>query len=443
MKFFILTTSFILSSYFSLLATNWPSWRGELRDGVTKETGLLQEWPSDGPNKLWVSDQAGLGYSGFTIQDGILFTMGAFDKSESLLAFNANSGKKLWSLKVGELLTNGWGDGPRMSPSVSGKKVYALGGKGNLVCVDIKSGKKLWQKSLVQDLGGKVPGWGYTESVLIDNGKIICTPGGKEGTLAALDANSGKTIWRTTNFTDGAQYSSPISITHRGQAQYVQLVMKNVVGVDPKNGSILWKSSWPGKVAVIPTPIFSGGYVYITAGYGVGCKLIDIGKNYPSDVYENKVMKNHHGGVIKVGEHLYGYSDGVGWACQDFKTGELVWNEKKALGKGAIAYADKRFYCQGEGDGKVILIEASPNGWKTHGEFTINPQTKKRNPKGRVWTHPVICNGKLYLRDQEYILCYDLKKQDPAKKTIPTPIPSFPPRTSSEGSTAVPKQYQR
>jgi len=443
MKFFILTTSFILSSYFSLLATNWPSWRGELRDGVTKETGLLQEWPSDGPNKLWVSDQAGLGYSGFTIQDGILFTMGAFDKSESLLAFNANSGKKLWSLKVGELLTNGWGDGPRMSPSVSGKKVYALGGKGNLVCVDIKSGKKLWQKSLVQDLGGKVPGWGYTESVLIDNGKIICTPGGKEGTLAALDANSGKTIWRTTNFTDGAQYSSPISITHRGQAQYVQLVMKNVVGVDPKNGSILWKSSWPGKVAVIPTPIFSGGYVYITAGYGVGCKLIDIGKNYPSDVYENKVMKNHHGGVIKVGEHLYGYSDGVGWACQDFKTGELVWNEKKALGKGAIAYADKRFYCQGEGDGKVILIEASPNGWKTHGEFTINPQTKKRNPKGRVWTHPVICNGKLYLRDQEYILCYDLKKQDPAKKTIPTPIPSFLPRTSSEGSTAVPKQYQR
>jgi len=443
MKFFILTTSFILSSYFSLLATNWPSWRGELRDGVTKETGLLQEWPSDGPNKLWVSDQAGLGYSGFTIQDGILFTMGAFDKSESLLAFNANSGKKLWSLKVGELLTNGWGDGPRMSPSVSGKKVYALGGKGNLVCVDIKSGKKLWQKSLVQDLGGKVPGWGYTESVLIDNGKIICTPGGKEGTLAALDANSGKTIWRTTNFTDGAQYSSPISITHRGQAQYVQLVMKNVVGVNPKNGSILWKSSWPGKVAVIPTPIFSGGYVYITAGYGVGCKLIDIGKNYPSDVYENKVMKNHHGGVIKVGEHLYGYSDGVGWACQDFKTGELVWNEKKALGKGAIAYADKRFYCQGEGDGKVILIEASPNGWKTHGEFTINPQTKKRNPKGRVWTHPVICNGKLYLRDQEYILCYDLKKQDPAKKTIPTPIPSFLPRTSSEGSTAVPKQYQR
>jgi outer membrane protein assembly factor BamB len=410
MKFFILTTLFFLTSIFSLLAHDWPSWRGEQRDGVSKETGLLQEWPSSGPNKLWISDQAGLGYSGFTIQDGILFTMGAFDKSEYLLAFNANSGKKIWSLKVGELLTNGWGDGPRMSPSISGNKVYALGGKGNLVCVDVKSGKKLWQKSLVQDLGGKVPGWGYTESVLIDNGKIICTPGGEEGTLAALDANSGRTLWRTTDFTDGAQYSSPIAITHRGKAQYVQLVMKNVVGVNPQNGSILWKSSWPGKVAVIPTPIYSGGYVYITAGYGVGCKLINLGSNYPSDTYENKVMKNHHGGVIKVGEHLYGYSDGVGWVCQDFMTGELVWNEKKALGKGAIAYADKRFYCQGEGDGRIILIEATPKGWKTHGEFTINPQTKKRNPKGRVWTHPVICDGKLYLRDQEYILCYDIQR---------------------------------
>jgi len=120
-------------------------------------------------------------------------------------------------------------------------------------------------------------------------------------------------------------------------------------------------------------------------------------------------MKNHHGGVINVKNHIYGYSDGVGWICQDFKTGELVWNEKKALGKGAIAYADNHLYCQGEGDGKVILIEATPTGWIPKGEFTINPQTKKRNPKGRIWTHPVISNGKLYLRDQEYILCYDIK----------------------------------
>ena len=373
------------------------------------EKGLLQDWPEGGPKKLWTVNDAGLGYSGVTVQAGSLYTMGAFDKKEMLLAYNSSSGKKLWEVHVGELLTNGWGDGPRMSPTISNGKIYALGARGNLLCVLAKNGKLVWKKSLVDDLGGKVPGWGYTESVLVDEGKVICTPGGKDGAIAALDADSGRTIWRTKSFTDGAQYSSPISIMHQGKKQYVQLVMKNIVGIDPGNGSVLWKSKWPGKVAVIPTPIFSNGHVYVTSGYGVGCKLVKLGDNYPTNVYENKVMKNHHGGVIKVGEHLYGYSDGVGWACQDFKTGELIWNEKKALGKGAIAYADNRLYCQGEGDGRLILIDASPTGWKTHGEFTISPQTKKRNPKGRIWTHPVICDGKLYLRDQEYILCYDIK----------------------------------
>jgi len=373
------------------------------------EKGLLQDWPEGGPKKMWTVNDAGLGYSGVTVQAGSLYTMGAFDKKEMLLAYNSSSGEKLWEVHVGELLTNGWGDGPRMSPTISNGKIYALGARGNLLCVLAKNGKQVWKKSLVDDLGGKVPGWGYTESVLVDQGKVICTPGGKDGAIAALDADSGRTIWRTKSFTDGAQYSSPISIMHQGKKQYVQLVMKNIVGIDPGNGSVLWKSKWPGKVAVIPTPIFSNGHVYVTSGYGVGCKLVKLGDNYPTNVYENKVMKNHHGGVIKVGEHLYGYSDGVGWVCQDFKTGELIWNEKKALGKGAIAYADNRLYCQGEGDGRLILIDASPTGWKTHGEFTISPQTKKRNPKGRIWTHPVICDGKLYLRDQEYILCYDIK----------------------------------
>ena len=373
------------------------------------EKGLLQDWPEGGPKKMWTVNDAGLGYSGVTVQAGSLYTMGAFDKKEMLLAYNSSSGEKLWEVHVGELLTNGWGDGPRMSPTISNGKIYALGARGNLLCVLAKNGKLVWKKSLVDDLGGKVPGWGYTESVLVDQGKVICTPGGKDGAIAALDADSGRTIWRTKSFTDGAQYSSPISIMHQGKKQYVQLVMKNIVGIDPGNGSVLWQSTWPGKVAVIPTPIFSNGHVYVTSGYGVGCKLVKLGDNYPTNVYENKVMKNHHGGVIKVGEHLYGYSDGVGWACQDFKTGELIWNEKKALGKGAIAYADNRLYCQGEGDGRLILIDASPTGWKTHGEFTISPQTKKRNPKGRIWTHPVICDGKLYLRDQEYILCYDIK----------------------------------
>lgn len=391
-------------------AEDWPSWRGADRTGISKETGLLQEWPEGGPQKVWSSTDAGMGYSGFSVVKGGLYTMGAFGNEERLLAFNATTGKQVWSLAVGDLLTNGWGDGPRMTPTVADGKVYALGGRGDLVCADARTGKKIWSVSLVSDLGGKVPGWGYTESVLVDEGRVICTPGGSKGALAALDADNGKLLWQSSEFTDAAQYSSPIVIENRGKRQYVQLVMKNVVGIDAKSGDLAWKSSWPGRTAVIPTPIHDDGKIFITSGYGVGCKLVSLESSGSKDVYDNKFMKNHHGGVIKLGDHLFGYSDQVGWVCMDFASGELLWNEKKALGKGAIAYADGRFYCQGESDGRIFLIEASTKGWKPRGQFTLNPQSKKRNPKGKVWTHPVISNGKMYLRDQEIVSCYNLKK---------------------------------
>jgi outer membrane protein assembly factor BamB len=410
-----LTIAFItlLSIISSLLqAGDWPSWRGASRDDISPEKGLLKTWPAGGPEKLWTASDAGLGYAGFSVSKGALYTMGAFGGKEKLIAYRAvsssSNNKKVWELEVGDLLTNGWGDGPRTTPTVAGGKVYALGGKGNLVCADAKTGEKIWNVHMVKDLGGKVPGWGYTESVLVDEGRVICTPGGNGGALTALDTKTGEVIWRSKEFTDPAQYSSPILINHGGKRQYVQLVMKKLVGVDAKNGKLVWSSDWPGKVAVIPTPIYSDGHVYISSGYGIGCKLVELSSSGANDVYDNKIMKNHHGGVIKIGNHLYGYSDGYGWVCQDFKSGELVWNEKKALGKGAIAYADERFYCLGEGDGRVILIEATPQGWKPQGEFTITPQTKQRNPKGKVWTHPVISNGKLYLRDQELIHCYEI-----------------------------------
>jgi len=186
--------------------------------------------------------------------------------------------------------------------------------------------------------------------------------------------------------------------------------MQHVVGIAAKDGKQLWSSDWPGKTAVIPTPIYHDSHVYVTAGYGAGCKLVKIEPgNKATTVYENKVMKNHHGGVILVGDHLYGHSDGSGWVCQDFKTGNEVWSERSKLGKGAIACADGMLYCLDEGSGTVALIEASPKGWSEHGRFKLEPQTKIRSPQGRIWTHPVISNGKLYLRDQDLIYCYDIK----------------------------------
>jgi outer membrane protein assembly factor BamB len=252
--------------------------------------------------------------------------------------------------------------------------------------VNIADGKLLWQQSMTE-LGGKRPNWGYTESVLVDGNQVVCTPGGSKGALAALDKKSGKLLWQSDKFTDPAHYSSIIPVDLNGARQYIQLTVQHVAGISAKDGKLLWKSPWPGRTAVVPTPIYRDGYVYVTSDYGVGCKLVKIGVNNDvSDVYENKVMKNHHGGVLLVGDYLYGYSGNVGWVCQNFKTGEEVWASKK-LGKGSIACADDMLYCFDEGSGEVALIDASPKGWQEHGRFKLSPQSKIRSRDGRFWTH--------------------------------------------------------
>jgi outer membrane protein assembly factor BamB len=390
-------------------AFDWPEWRGPARDGVSKETGLMKQWPADGPKKLWSYSAAGMGYSGFAVAAGKLYTMGTRDDGEILLCLDAASGKELWTAKLGPILKNGWGDGPRGTPTVDGARVYALGGDGTLVCADAASGKEIWRRTM-KEMGGKTPGWGYTESVLVHDGKVLCTPGGEQGAVAALDQATGKTLWQSKDFTDGAQYASMVPATIHGRAQYIQLTMENFVGLNAKDGSLIWKQAFPGRTAVIPTPIVRGNRVYVAAGYGVGCMQVEIGPgDQPKVVFENKVMKNHHGGVILVGDHLYGYSDGPGWVCQDWKTGEQVWAEKKALGKGAIAYADGMLYCLAENDGTLVLIEASPKGWSEKGRFKLDPQSEIRNPQGRIWTHPVVSQGRLYLRDQDIIHAYAVK----------------------------------
>jgi outer membrane protein assembly factor BamB len=388
---------------------DWPQWRGPDRTDVSKETGLLKKWPAEGPKRVWLYENAGNGYSGPAIAHGKYFTIGTRDGNECVLALDANTGKELWVAKIGGELDNRWGSGPRGTPTVDGDRVYAMSGKGDLACINIADGKVVWTASMTA-LGGKIQTWGYTESVLVDGDKVVCTPGGSKGALAALNKADGKEIWRSTDFTDDAQYASIIPADINGQRQYIQLTMQHLVGISAKDGKKLWSSDWPGRTAVIPTPIYRDSHVYISSGYGVGCKLVKIeAGNKATTVYENKVMKNHHGGVILVGDHLYGYSDGSGWMCQDFKSGDEVWAERNKLGKGAIACADGMLYCLDEGSGTVVLIEASPKGWSEHGRFKLDPQTKIRSPQGRIWTHPVISNGKLYLRDQDLIYCYDVK----------------------------------
>lgn len=389
---------------------DWPQWRGPDRTDVSKETGLLKTWPAEGPKRAWLFENAGQGYSGFAIASGKLFTLGTREENEGILVLDANTGKEIWFAKIGPILENRWGGGPRGTPTVDGDRVYALSGPGFLACVNVADGKVLWQQSM-KDLGGKTPGWGYTESVLVDGNQVLCTPGGAKGTLAALDKKTGKLIWQSEEFTEDAHYSSIVPADINGSRQYIQRNEKSVVGIGSKDGKLLWKTSFPGKTAVIPTPIVHDSHVYVTAGYGGGSKLVKIGPgNQVTVVYENKVMKNHHGGVILLADHVYGHSSQPDtWVCQNFKTGEEVWNHRD-FGKGAIAYADGMFYCLEEKSGTVALVEASTKGWQERFRFKLEPQTKIRSQSGAIWTHPVISNGKLYLRDQDLIYCYDIKK---------------------------------
>lgn len=390
-------------------AGDWSTFRGADRTDASRETGLLKQWPTSGPQKLWTSDKGGLGYSGFAVVGDTLYTAGSGEGKEFAVALDAATGALKWQTEVGDLLKNGWGDGPRATPTVDGGFVYCMSGQGNVVCLNAKDGKEKWRVSMTEN-GGKVPGWGYTESVLVDGDQVICTPGGDKGTLMAVDKTSGKVLWRSTDWTDGAQYASAIAADFGGKHQYIQLTMQHFAGVDAANGKVLWTVPFGGRTAVIPTPIFRDGQVFVAAGYGVGCKSVKLtGSAEPEFLYENQDLVNHHGGVILVGDYLYGFSDKGGWTCMDFKTGAVKWQEKSKLKKGAVHCADGMLYLLEEDSGTVVLIDASPTGWNEHGRFKLEPQTTQRNPKGKVWTHPVVSHGRLYLRDQELISCFNVK----------------------------------
>ncbi|QDU55567.1 outer membrane biogenesis protein BamB [Aeoliella mucimassa] len=392
---------------------DWPQWMGPNRDAVSQETGLLKEWPAEGPPLVWMSREVGFGYAGPAIADGKVFVLGSLDEVTHLIALDEATGDKLWATPIVSDYKNGWGDGPRSTPTVDGDRVYAMTGGGTMICCQVTDGKELWRVSML-DLGGGVPTWGYAESPLVDGDQVICTPGGGEGAMAAFDKLSGKLLWQSADVTEGAQYSSVIKAKVNDSPQYIQLLQKTAFGVDPATGEVIWQHDWPGQVAVIPTPLYRDNKVYLSSGYGVGCELIELGSDgkpadSPYSDRAKKTMKSKHDGLVLVGDYVYGYSDGGGWTCQEFATGKRVWSEKGKLGKGSIGYADGMLYLLDERSGEVVLIDATPDGWQEHGRFTLSPQTEFRNPKGGIWCHPVIANGKLYLRDQELQFCFDVK----------------------------------
>ncbi len=389
-------------------AADWAQWRGPNRDGLSSGTGLLQQWPEGGPELAWKATGLGEGFSTVSVVGDRIYTTGDKGSTCYVHALNRANGELLWSKALGKAGAPGWGGfaGPRGTPTVDGDLLYVMGQYGEVACFKTSDGAKVWERHMVNDFGGELPEWGYSESILVDGDQAVCTPGGSKGAIVGLDKLTGKVLWQTENFTDPAHYSSLVTAVIGRVKQYVQLTAESVVGVT-RGGAVLWRAERKGQTAVIPTPVVKDNKVYVTSGYGVGCNLFEITRVVcrfdAEQKYAERSMANQHGGAVLVGDYVYGYCDARGWVCQELATGELKWSEKKQVGKGSVVYADGCLYLRAEDNGVVGLIKATPDGYEETGRF-VQPDFGK--PK--TWPHPVVVDKKLYLRDQDILLCYDV-----------------------------------
>lgn len=412
-----------------LLGADWPTFRGADRTAVSLEKDLLQKWPKEGPALLWKTEGTGRGYTSLAIVGDQIFLVGdgvsgVDNTDEYLLCHDRQTGKRLWATRIGPPWESGspsW-QSSRSTPTVSGDRVYALTAGGELICCDTKSGAEHWRKNLKRDFNGKkADGWGYSESVLIDGDHLVCTPGGEQTTMVALDKQTGEKVWATVREGDrGAGHASIVISEIDGVRTYVQSTGGGALGVRASDGKLLWSYPIDRTTAVIPTPIVKDDLVFFVAGYKRGGALlkqmpdgdggVKIKELYPL----NPELANKHGGVVLVGNFLYGDSEDRGILyCAKLMTGELVW-KKRGSGSGSISVVagDGRLYLH-YANGTMVLANASPRSLVEISSFKV-PNSGDRPS----WAHPVILDGKLYLREHNTILCYDIqdKKAKSGKK---------------------------
>ena len=398
-------------------AQDWSQWRGQNRDGVVKRSGLNLDWTTNKPALLWTFRQAGVGYSAPVVAGNTLYCQGSADGKDFAFALDTKTGNLKWKKEFGEQFNHDRGNGPRGSITVDGDKLYLVRAGGQFLCLSAADGIILWQKDFKTEFASDLQSnFGFGESPLIDGNLVICTPGGKEGTMAALDKNTGDLVWRSKEWTDPASYSSVIVADIDGIRQYIQVASKGTAGIAAKDGKLLWKAEIGGnKTASATTPIYNDHTVYITSGYNAGCGLVRLtreGDRFKTDtVYTNRNMTNHHGGVVLMNGYIYGFSD-ADWVCQDLKTGEIVWKERNnEIGKGSLLGVNERLILFGERSGIIALVAASPDGWKEFGRITIPERTKEvLSGDNMLRTHPIIANGKLYIREHDLLFCFDLQK---------------------------------
>jgi len=405
-----------------ILAADWPQWLGPQRNGISKEIGLLKEWPKDGPKLAWQAKETGSGYSTPAVVGDRVYLLGNEGmENEFVQALAAQDGKRVWRTRLGNVgnpQQQPSFPAARSTPTVDGDLLYALGSDGDLACVETTTGKLRWQKSFRTDFGGKPGTWAYSESPLIDGNTLVCTPGGAAATIVALNKKTGETLWKTALPTeDEAAYTSAIVVESGGVRQYVQMLQKGLVSVDAKTGKVLWRYERTVSKfkANIPSPIARDNLVY-SAGAGTGGGLIrfkaDGDAAVSEQVYFSPKLPSGVGGAILVGDCLYG-SGNAGMMCAEFATGNTKWDDR-ATGAASLCFADDRLYVHCE-NGEVVLVEPSAEGYREKGRFTPPEQPKRNGPMEKAWAYPVVANGQLYLRDHNMLWCYDVKNS-PATK---------------------------
>jgi len=386
---------------------DWPQWRGPNRDGVSTETGLLADWPEGGPKVLW-EQLTGEGFASVAVAKGRVYLIFQQGKNEAVVCWNAETGKEHWRIEYECQYTNDYGNGPRSTPSVEGDFVYTVGATGIMHCLkaytDQPKGEVVWTKDLMREFNAAIPKWGVSFSPLVEDGRIYIMPGGPDGNaFAALDARTGAILWKKHN--DSASYSSPISATILGQKQVLFFAGNRLVSVVPDSGEQRWDYPWPNENDCnIATPIVLNDYVFISSSYSRGCAMLKIEKDgekwKPNLVYKNSRMRNHFSSSVRHQDYLYGFDDS-NLACMDFRTGALMWKER-GFDKGSVLIADGRLIVYGA-NGQLALAKTNPQAYTEKARIAFSKAARS------CWSVPVVANGRLYVRDQERLVCFEVK----------------------------------